>query len=102
MITKLICINDQLPRGITKIDFESSGIAYTLANSEQVSAFSKVILINDTTADPNLYTFITNTISNSSSTCKILTKVYVNVKDGVTDFITKFNPSLTFSIEGGC
>ena len=27
---------------------------------------------------------------------------FLNVKDGVTDFITKFNPSLTFSIEGGC
>ena len=87
---------------ITKIDFESSGIAYTVANSEQVSAFSKVVLINDTTADPNLYTFITNTISNSSPTCKILTRVYVDIKDGVTDFTTKFNPSLTFSIEGGC
>lgn len=24
MITKLICINDQLPRGITKIDFETA------------------------------------------------------------------------------
>ena len=53
---------------ITKIDFISSGIAYTVTNSEQVSAFSKVILINDTAADPNLYTFITNTINNSKST----------------------------------
>ena len=87
---------------ITKIDFISSGIAYTVTNSEQVSAFSKVILINDTTADPNLYTFITNTINNSKSTCTLETRVYVNIKDDVTDFITRFNPSLTFSIEGGC
>ncbi|MGM9858939.1 MAG: hypothetical protein ACI311_06825 [Bacilli bacterium] len=86
---------------IEKIVFYSSGISYTVNNSERTSAFSKVILINDKAADPNLYTFISNTISNSLNTATIMTQVYVNIKDDVEDFTTSFEPCLTFAIEGG-
>ena len=87
---------------IERVEFVASSVSYIVSNTDKTRAFSKVVLIDDPNVEPNLYTFITNTISNSSSTCKILTKVYVDIKDGVTDFNTKFNPSLTFSIEGGC
>ena len=91
---------------IERVEFVASSVSYIVSNTDKTRAFSKVVLIDDPNVEPNLYTFISNTISNSnidsgaSKTCTIQTCVYVNVLDNITDF-TNFNPSLSFTIKGG-
>ena len=91
---------------IERVEFVASSVSYIVSNTDKTRAFSKVVLIDDPNVEPNLYTFISNTISNSnidsgaSKACTIQTRVYVNVLDNITDF-TNFNPSLSFTIKGG-
>ena len=83
---------------IEKVDFHlpSSGLSYIVNNSAQTQLFTFTSLINDPLKNPNIYSFI----SAASTSVIISTRIYVNLKAGITDY-TEINTGLVFAISGG-